>query len=57
MKGVVGAQNLCQVHVVLAYGNSLEVIGWLFPKLLPYDVGDETRVKFWKHVVVWGLYS
>ena len=27
MKGVVGAQNLCQVHVVLAYGNSLEVIG------------------------------
>ena len=29
MKGVVG-QNLCQVHVVLAYGNSLEVIGWFF---------------------------
>ena len=30
--------------------------GWLiFSKLLVYDVGDGTRVKFWKRVV-WGLY-
>ena len=29
---------------------------WLiFSKLLQYDVGNETRVKFWEHVVVWAL--
>ena len=39
--------------MVLASGDLLEAVrsGWLtFSKLLQYDVGDGTRVKFWKHV-------
>ena len=45
---------LVQKTVSSAYGVSLWKIirsGWLnFSKLLRYDVGDGTRVNFWKHV-------
>ena len=44
----------CAKKVTSAYGVSLWRFirsGWLyFSKLLHYDVGDSTRVKFWKHV-------
>ena len=44
----------CTKKVTSAYGVSLWRFirsGWLnFSKLLLYDVGDGTRVKFWKHV-------
>ena len=44
----------CTKKVTSAYGVSLWRFirsGWLnFSKLLSYDVGDDTRVKFWKHV-------
>ena len=44
----------CTKKVTSAYGVSLWRFirsGWLnFSKLLQYDVGDGTRVKFWKHV-------
>ena len=40
--------------MISGYGVSLWRLirsGWLnFSKLLRYDVGDGTRVKFWKHV-------
>ena len=49
----------CTKNVTTPYGVSLWRnirSGWLiFSKLLVYDVGDGTRVKFWKHVVR-GLY-
>ena len=44
----------CTKKVTNAYGVSLWRFirgGWLnFSKLLRYDVGDGTRVKFWQHV-------
>ena len=44
----------CMKKVTSAYGVSLWRhirIGWMsFSKLLLYDVGDGTKVKFWKHV-------
>ena len=44
----------CTKKVTSAYGVSLWrhiTSGWMsFSKLLLYDVGDGTRVKFWKHV-------
>ena len=44
----------CTKKVTSAYGVSLWRYirsGWLiFSKLLRYEVGDGTRVKFWKHV-------
>ena len=44
----------CTKKVASAYGVSLRRFirsGWLnFSKLLQYDLGDGTRVKFWKHV-------
>ena len=51
----------CTKKVTSAYGVSLWRFirsGWLnFSKLILYDVGNGTRVKFWKQYVVWRSYS